>query len=236
MCVLLFVRVLLWTGGPHSVSQPRAATVIRKVLMGLNPARCPMAQGARRPPAATADQEELGAGMVTSLVQPAQRCQPRWRERAASDRECSEFLLGMKDPGMSSQVTPSPLKQRKSDLCLLGRTSFVSKATWKNKLRALRILILNNFAIAASLSSEIHHLSLGELLAFLFPSPWEPPSPWGEWAAAAGQMCRCVPFPCLPLYIPGFSRRGAAPRICIRSLALALQLCGKRQCSNSPSD
>lgn len=63
--------------------------------------------------------------------------------------------------------------------------------------------------------------------------------PWGEWAAAAGQMCRCVLFlcsSCLPLYIPGFSWHGAALQICIRNMALALQLCGKCECSNSPSD
>lgn len=44
-------------------------------------------------------------------------------------------------------------------------------------------------------------------------------------------VCAC---PCM--YTPGFSWRGAALQICIRSMALALQLCRKCECSNSPSD
>lgn len=59
--------------------------------------------------------------------------------------------------------------------------------------------------------------------------------PWGEWAAAAGQMCWCVLFlcsSCLPRYLPGFS----ALQICMRSMVLVLQLCGQRECSNPPGD
>lgn len=34
----------------------------------------------------------------------------------------------------SAQVSPSPLEQRKGDLCLMGRTRFAAKDTWKPNL------------------------------------------------------------------------------------------------------
>lgn len=98
------------------MTHPRAHTVNRGALVGLNPARCPMARGVRRPPAATADQEELDAGMVTSLLGSSCMEVPAMLEGACC------FLQGVQpvppwDEGpcvfSSAQVSPSPLEQRK---------------------------------------------------------------------------------------------------------------------------